>query len=400
MALYWRCKNCRNLNSERVKVCKKCGGSEVRGYEVQVMVGGVLVRRSFKAGEYDLAKTVEFELKKKQELVRVAEKLKGVDEGLSKLLGDDSFQKGDFLKLDIFWGRYFQWIKANKKESTVKERIVRWRKHVKPFFGSKTLSEVTPSLVEKYKIEKLKQGYSPASVNRDVALIRHILSMAVKWGYLREHPLKGRVEMLREVPRRRWTFLTREEYEMVFENLSETYRDLYQFLVLTGARLGEALNLRWKDIIWEAGVAYLRDSKANRPRVLVLSDSVLEILEERKKRLNPGEDERVFKHSDSEFRRAFKKALRQAGLDESIRIHDLRHTFASWLALKGVNIQYIKELLGHSQITTTLRYSHLNPEVLREVTNMLGSFDEKVVVGDGKVIDFRSYLKKKKSSNL
>lgn len=358
------------------------------------MIGGTLVRKSFTAGEYELAKAVELELKKKQELVRIAEKLKSVDEGLSKILGDDNFQKGSFVKVKIFWSKYFLWMKSNKKESTVRERITRWKKYLNPFLGEKTLAEITPALVEKYKTEKLKQGYSPASINRDIALLRHMLSMAVKWGYLKEHPLKGKIEMLREVPIRQWTFLTREEYEAVFENLSETYRDLYQFLVFTGARLGEALNLKWKDIIWEAGVAYLCDSKANRPRVLVLSDQVLEILEERKMRLNPREDERVFRHSDSEFRRAFKKALKQAGLPKSVRIHDLRHTFASWLAIKGVPLQQIKELLGHSQITTTLRYAHLNPDILRKVVNTLESFEEKRT-NDRKVVDFNKYLKKK-----
>ncbi|WP_022855985.1 tyrosine-type recombinase/integrase [Thermodesulfobacterium thermophilum] len=394
MALYWRCKNCRSVNSEKAEACKKCGSFEASGYEVQIMIGRTLVRKSFRAGEYELAKTVELELRKKQELVRIAEKLKSVDEGLSKLLGDNSFQKGNFVKVKIFWNKYFLWMKSNKKESTVRERITRWKKYLKPFLGEKTLAEITPALVEKYKTEKLKQGYSPASINRDIALLRHMLSMAVKWGYLKEHPLKGKIEMLREVPIRQWTFLTREEYEAVFENLSETYRDLYQFLVLTGARLGEALNLRWKDIMWEAGVAYLRDSKANRPRVIVLSDCVIDMLDERKRKLNAKEDERVFKHSDSEFRRAFKRALKSAGLPESIRIHDLRHTFASWLAIKGVPIQQIKELLGHSQITTTLRYAHLNPETLRRVVNTLESFEEKIT-NDRKVVDFNKYLKKK-----
>jgi site-specific recombinase XerD len=121
---------------------------------------------------------------------------------------------------------------------------------------------------------------------------------------------------------------------------------------------------------------------------------VLEILEERKMRLNPREDERVFRHSDSEFRRAFKKALKQAGLPKSVRIHDLRHTFASWLAIKGVPLQQIKELLGHSQITTTLRYAHLNPDILRKVVNTLESFEEKRT-NDRKVVDFNKYLKKK-----
>jgi len=243
-----------------------------------------------------------------------------------------------------------------------------------------------------------KKGYSNECINRAVAMLRHMMTMAVKWGYLREHPLKGKIEMLRE-PKDKWTFLTREEFERLFENLSETYHDLCYFLVMTGARLGEALSLKWENIIWKAEIAYLPDSKANRERVLVLSDSVLEMLEKRLKRFNPDKTDRVFPHSDSEFRRAFKRALEKAGLPRTIRIHDLRHTFASWLAMKGVPLQQIKDLLGHSQISTTLRYSHLCPDTLRKAVSILDreTKTKKIQISLCKVVSFETYLQKKRS---
>jgi len=271
--------------------------------------------------------------------------------------------------------------------------------------GERTLSEVTPQLIEKFKVEMRTKGLTEVSINRMIAIIRHMLSMAVKWGYLKEHPLKGKIEMLRE-KKDRWTFLTKEEFERLFENLSETYHDLCYFLVMTGARLGEALSLKWENIIWEAGVAYLPDSKTNRERVLVLSDSVLEVLKKRHEKLKPEKTDRVFQHSDSEFRRAFKRALEKAGLPRSIRIHDLRHTFASWLAMKGVPLQQIKDLLGHSQISTTLRYSHLNPEVLRKAVSVLEEPEAPVKgpqaqrIQDKKVISFSEFLKRKKAGAL
>jgi len=242
------------------------------------------------------------------------------------------------------------------------------------------------------------QGYSNGAINRYVAFLRHMITMAVKWGYLKEHSLKGKIDMLRE-PKDKWTFLTREEFERLFENLSETYHDLCYFLVMTGARLGEALSLKWENIIWEAEIAYLPDSKANRERVLVLSDSVLEMLEKRYEKLNPGKSDRSFPHSDSEFRRAFKRALEKAGLPRTIRIHDLRHTFASWLAMKGVPLQQIKDLLGHSQISTTLRYSHLCPDTLRKAVSILDreTKTKKIQISLRKVVSFETYLQKKRS---
>ncbi|MGC8767639.1 MAG: tyrosine-type recombinase/integrase, partial [Brevinematia bacterium] len=118
---------------------------------------------------------------------------------------------------------------------------------------------------------------------------------------------------------------------------------------------------------------------------------VIEVLRERKKRFNSREEERVFAHSDSEFRRAFKKALEKANLPKSIRVHDLRHTFASWLAMQGITLLEIKELLGHSQLTTTLRYAHLLPSNLRKAVNSLA-----IQKQNQKVIHLQTWLESKK----
>ena len=357
------------------------------GWLVQVWIQGVYVRKYFK--DKALAEAVYLELKKKQELARIAKKLRGVDEGLAKLLGSE-FQKGELIKLKVFWGQYLKWLLTHKKEWTVRERLSKWKK-IKEYFGEKTLIEITPEAVARFQINLREAGYTGAAINRYVALIRHILSMAVKWGYLREHPLKGKIEMMRET--HDWTFISKEEFYAIREFIGDNYRDLFDFLVMTGARLGEALKLRWEDIVWEAGVAYLKDSKTNRPRVLVLSDEVIRLLEKRKERLRAREEERVFIHSDSEFRRAFKRALEKAGIERRVRVHDLRHTFASWLALQGVQIQHIKEMMGHTEIRTTMRYAHLNVEVLRKTLNSV--FKGVKRDSEGKVISLSEYLQER-----
>ncbi len=388
MGIFWRCSGCLRYNSFDKKICS-CGGAEISGYLVKVKIENVTIRKFFK--DIEVARAVHVELEKKKELSKLARKLKGVDEGLAKLFGVEEEEKGKWVKVKIFWAKYYQWLVLHKKQSTLRERLSRWKTVIKPYFGERFLSEITPSEVERFQKWMLEKGLSVCSVNRTLAMLRHIFSMAVKWGYLKEHPLKGKIEMLYE-KRDRWTFITEEQYQRIRENLSETYLDLYDFLVFTGSRLGEALNLRWKDILWDAGVAYLTDSKANRPRVLYLSDYVLGLLSNRKQRLGvKDENERVFQHSDSEFRRAFKKALRESGLSESIRIHDLRHTFASWLAMKGTPIQHIQQLLGHSQLATTLRYAHLLPSTLRES----GEYFESGKSRKGNLIYLSEYKKRK-----
>ncbi len=388
MGIFWRCSGCLRYNCFEKKICS-CGGAEISGYLVKVKIENVTIRKFFK--DIEVARAVHVELEKKKELSKLARKLKGVDDGLARVLGVEEEEKGKWVKVKIFWAKYYQWLVLHKKQSTLRERLSRWKIVIKPYFGEKTLSEITPSEVERFQKWMLERGLSACSINRTVAMLRHMLSMAVKWGYLKEHPLKGKIEMLRE-RKDRWTFITEEQYQKIRKNLSETYLDIYDFLIFTGARLGEALNLRWKDILWDAGVAWLGDSKANRPRVLYLSDYVLGLLSNRKQMLGvKNEDERVFQHSDSEFRRAFKKALLKVGIPERIRVHDLRHTFASWLAIRGTPLQHIQQLLGHSQISTTLRYAHLLPGVLRNAVNSLGHIKE-----EDKIIDFTRYLKEKK----
>jgi len=403
MGLFWRCP-CGATIQESEKSCPHCRSSQSRaqGWYIRISIEGVIIRKFFK--DYRLAEQVYYELKKKQELLKLSKKLKGLDENLSGLLGIDESEKGRFIKLKVFWSKYYSWLINHKKQSTIVERISKWKK-LKEFFGEKTLYEITPREVAKFQQEMKAQGYSNGAINRYVAFLRHMITMAVKWGYLKEHTLKGKIDMLRE-PKDKWTFLTREEFERLFENLSETYRDLCYFLVMTGARLGEALSLKWENIIWDVGVVYLPDSKANRERVIVLAGSVLELLKRRREKIK---DDRVFPHSEREFRRAFKRALEKAGLPRTIRIHDLRHTFASWLAMKGVPLQQIKDLLGHSQITTTLRYSHLNPEVLRKAVSVLeeekseapvkGAQEQIQVKKKGKVIEFKKFLEKKEISD-
>ena len=135
-------------------------------------------------------------------------------------------------------------------------------------------------------------------------------------------------------------------------------------------RIGNILGLTERDVDFDLGVIRIpgRKYKSGKPKIFPLSSWTEEIL---KRRLDRMKDGRFFPHSYAELRRAFKKALKEAELDESIRIHDLRHTFASWLAEEGESLKTIQELLGHAQIATTLRYAHLQLEVLRRAAEKI-----------------------------
>jgi integrase len=175
--------------------------------------------------------------------------------------------------------------------------------------------------------------------------------------------------------KQRLVYLTPEQAEKLKQHISNNYRDLLEFLLYTGLRVGEALKLTWKDVDFEANIIILRQDKTKTGRnyVIPLNSKVKEILLARKKKTK---DKRVFPHSKSNFTRAFKQALKRAGLPQEIRIHDLRHTFASWLSMSGIALQQIAALLGHRQLSTTMRYAHLNLATLKKASESVVQFGQ------------------------
>lgn len=359
MALKKECPNCKYRNSVSKRKCVKCSASLVSPdvvYWVDVWIGGRRIRERIGPSR-SAAEARELSLKRQK-----AE---------AKALGTDLLAQTT--KLEDLWPRYLTWCRVNNRDPKTKKH--RWEKHLKTHFGRLTISEVSIRDAESYRMKRLQEGARPATVNRELSIIRHMLSMAVKWGFLESNPLAG-LGSLPENNDDAWRYLTREEFDTLLAHLSTNYRDLCIFLVYTGLRLGDALRLTWADVNLDQGVVLIRGvrTKSGRTFGIPLHPKALEVLHRRAKVYNgagPIPGDRIFKHSDSEFRRAFKKALKSAGLPTTIRIHDLRHTFASWLALKGVPIQQIQALLGHRQLTTTLRYAHLNPAILREAVEKI-----------------------------
>jgi len=269
--------------------------------------------------------------------------------------------------VEDIWPRYYAWcLKMNRDPQT---KLHRWEKHLRHFWGPRPLSEIDLKTAEEYRMKRLREGVRPSTVNREMSIIRHLLSLAVRWGYIEKNPLQG-LGSLKENNSDRWTYLTKEEFGRLQKAINPIYRDLLVFLTYTGLRLGDALRLLWGDVNLETGVLLVRAmrTKGRHGYGIPLHPEALKILQHRAKTWNgsgPVREERIFRHSDSEFRRAFKQALKKAGLPTSIRIHDLRHTFASWLAMAGVPILEIQALLGHKSVNMTMRYAHLNPSVLR-----------------------------------
>ena len=180
-------------------------------------------------------------------------------------------------------------------------------------------------------------------------------------------------------PEGRLRFLEREEIRTLINNCDARLRSIVTLAINTGMRRGEILSLKWQDVDFKRNVITLLDTKNGKSRRLPMNAVVVSVLEKIERR--PG-SVHVFCYEDGQrvydVRKSFAASLRKSGII-NFRFHDLRHTFASQLVMARVDLNTVRELMGHKDITMTLRYSHLAPSHKQRAVDMLV---EPLVQGD------------------
>jgi len=267
--------------------------------------------------------------------------------------------------------RYLEYSKTNKRAWQRDELSL---KHLKSFFKGKTLQQITPWLIEKYKSER-KQKVKPSTVNRELDTLRHMLNMAVIWKNIEESPYKGIKHF--KVNNSNLRILSNSEFNDLYEAASSELRPILLTAYTTGMRLGEILNLKWKDVSLKEDYILVRDSKNYESRTISIHPTLGETFHHLKKR---SESEFVFEGRKT-IKRAWQKALRLSGIAHC-RFHDLRHTFASNLAMNGVDIVTVAELMGHKDLSMTKRYSHPSPQHKKQAIAKLGSIHLAKTISD------------------
>ncbi|MBU4232833.1 MAG: site-specific integrase [Desulfobacterales bacterium] len=256
---------------------------------------------------------------------------------------------------------------------------------VQDHFGDRRLSEITYLDLETYRNRRKatpangSKQRTDASVNREMALISHMLSKAVEWGMLETSPFKKGKRLMFKENNHRLRFLTEAEVAALLtasDDLkahSPYLRPLVETALLTGMRRGELLALKWEQI--RNGFIYLEAGmvKSGKGRQIPINDRLAEVFKE-VRRGNQLKSEFVFCDSQGRrfyaVKRSFASACRRAGV-EDFRFHDLRHTFASRLVMRGASLKAVQELLGHADMKMTMRYAHLSHEHLRDSVNLL-----------------------------
>jgi integrase len=276
-----------------------------------------------------------------------------------------------------FAEEYLEHSKANKAKSSYERDITTVRKHLVPLWGGMDLARITPKMIEDYKTMRL-QDVLASTLNRELNTLKHLFRMAVEWGYLREKPTQKTKWM--KISKGLFRFLSKEEADLFLRACASSDNPhLYVIIVValhTGMRRGEILRLRWQDVDFKGKrIDVVSETDAHtknyESRVIPMNGFLRDTLKKHPRRLDTpylfyASNGQPFADVDT----SFATALRKSGL-QRFRFHDLRHTFASWLIMGGVDFRTVQELLGHKDIRMTMRYSHLAPDHMRGAVTIL-----------------------------
>lgn len=267
-------------------------------------------------------------------------------------------------------GTYLEWAKINKKSW----RHDRFRvRALLAAFKGKTLAEVSPLAIEKYKRDRLNSktirgtDRSAASVNRELELLSRIFSLAFETGIVETNPC-ARVRKLR-IDNQRNRYLSADEESRLMAQFKDRRAHLKPLVIValgTGMRRGELSALRWKQVDFARNVILVTKTKTAKDRTMPMSSEVRsELLALRRE----SKSDYVFAGSKPgkpivEIKRSFRGACDDAGLSD-FRFHDLRHTFATRLGDNGCNVTTIAALMGHSNIQMSARYTHAGDDAKR-----------------------------------
>lgn len=282
---------------------------------------------------------------------------------------------------DFFEQQYKPYSKARKRSWARDEQLYRLR--IKKDFGDKKLNRITRQDVSVFHTALISDGLAPASCDHHAKLVRRMLNLAVEWGYLEKNPVSG-IKLLNP-DNKLENYLDPEQLERLVHVLrtdkARTVCNIALFLLSTGARLNEALTAKWEYVsldkrIWRIPAT---TSKSKKIRTVPLNSSAIELLESLGTR---GKHEYLFvseitKKPITAVHKVWERLREEAGMP-NLRIHDLRHTFASLLANSGRSLYEIQHILGHSDPMVTQRYAHLSQGSLQDAANCAGALIGKI----------------------
>lgn len=300
--------------------------------------------------------------------------------------------EGKFFDIDESRKRTFDemMVKYLEEHSKVHKAISSYKKdkdllaHLNGTFSGLSLNQITPRLLNEYKTMRLAEKAAPATVRNELRLLSNAFNISIRqWEWCKENPVsKISFKDLKARTIDRW--LTGEEERRLMAvaegKLHGQLPDIITVALHSGMSQEEILNLQWSKIDLFRRILITTRQKTNRTRTIPLNETLV-MLFKRRLKVRPinGSGYVFFNSAGSKVDAAkLKAAFKQAVKDSKIahcRFHDCRHTFATRLAQRGVDIYKISRLLGHKDISTTQRYAHHYPESLRDGVEGFGHFE-------------------------
>lgn len=295
-----------------------------------------------------------------------------------------------------FSEKWFEvYVKTNNKFSEIGNKKSLLSAHLNPYFGNKQLDKISNLDIESYKSAKLQTGLSRKSVNNQLIVLNKCFHTAQDWEVILNIP---KIKLLKVEPQK-IDFLNIDECQSLLDQCEGQLKEMILLGLKTGLRFGELIALQWTDINFKSGLMTVQKSisrgimgspKSNKIRYVPLLDDVSQILIARAKKngfifSNTNNNEPLVQCA------CIQRLHRVCELASLRRIgwHTLRHTFASHLAQNGVSVIVIKELLGHSDIKTTMRYSHLTPSTVRGAIETLNQNNGHHLGTTSKIIEIK-----------
>lgn len=273
---------------------------------------------------------------------------------------------------DFVEQRYLPYVMGYKRSWKTDECLLRL--HLLPKLGKYHLDEITKSAVVDIHHARRASGAALGSANRLLILLRYIFNLAVRWEIPGVTANPTRDVALFEDPARMERYLTPPEAQRLYAAVCDSRNSMLKYivpmLILTGARKREVLDAQWQDFDLRLKQWRIPLTKAGKPRFVPLSDGVLHLLA-----ALPHHDDCPWVFANPKTRRPYVSfyyvwdtARAKAGLSD-VRVHDLRHSFASFLVNAGRSLYEVQKILGHTQVRTTQRYAHLSQETLIDAAN-------------------------------
>ena len=295
-------------------------------------------------------------------------------------------RKNKLMKFEEFGDKYL------KNYAMVQNRS--WKKSdqvyigsLKKFFSGYYLSAINQDAIREFMSKKKSEGTQNGGINRILACLKSMFNRAIEWGdFVGINPMKL-IKKLDEPPGR-IKFLEKEDLIRLVECCEEKFKPYVLISVHTGLRLSEQMGLKWDDVDSKNNNVHVYRTKSGKMRTFKMNDDVRKVFQNIPRQ---ADSPYIFCDKDGKsnvnVRGAFDRAKEKSKITD-FHWHDLRHTTASHLAMKGVDMYSIKEYLGHCTIAMTQRYAHLSEahqeKVVSALNGLTGNINRHNKASDGK----------------